>query len=131
MLGDQARLGYFTLIGTSDWFVRGQGLLGFAAFSDDLIQCFAIQHRLAADSAWVMDAARLKGLHDSPNLLRFSFRGGGFRAFRLVFVQKRLGHTQLTTMTVYANAVGEEEECLAARMRCWRQLEAPKLYRAV
>ena len=35
----------------SEWFVLGQGSLGFKAFSDDVIQFFAIQHTLAVGSA--------------------------------------------------------------------------------
>jgi integrase/recombinase XerD len=30
--------------------------------------------------------------------------------------QKWLGHAQLTTTAIYANAVGEEEQSIAARM---------------
>ncbi len=31
-------------------------------------------------------------------------------------VQKWLGHAQLSTTAIYANAVGEEEQAIAARM---------------
>jgi site-specific recombinase XerD len=34
----------------------------------------------------------------------------------LNMVQKWLGHAQLTTTAVYADAVGEEEQSIAARM---------------
>ena len=34
----------------------------------------------------------------------------------LNLVQKWLGHAQLTTTAIYANAVGEEEQSIAARM---------------
>jgi integrase/recombinase XerD len=34
----------------------------------------------------------------------------------LNMVQKWLGHSQLTTTAIYANAVGEEERSIASRM---------------
>jgi site-specific recombinase XerD len=38
------------------------------------------------------------------------------RGIALNLVQKWLGHAQLTTTAIYANAVGEEEQSIAARM---------------
>ena len=38
------------------------------------------------------------------------------RGIALNIVQKWLGHAQLTTTAIYANAVGEEEQSIAARM---------------
>lgn len=38
------------------------------------------------------------------------------RGIALNMVQKWLGHAQLTTTAIYANAVGEEEQSIAARM---------------
>jgi hypothetical protein len=36
--------------------------------------------------------------------------------FEVPYSQKWLGHAQLTTTALYANAVGEEEQEIAARM---------------
>jgi integrase/recombinase XerD len=38
------------------------------------------------------------------------------RGIAVNMVQRWLGHAQLTTTAVYANAVGEEEQSIAARM---------------
>jgi site-specific recombinase XerD len=38
------------------------------------------------------------------------------KSIALNMVQKWLGHSQLTTMAIYANAVGEEEQSIASRM---------------
>jgi integrase/recombinase XerD len=38
------------------------------------------------------------------------------RGITLNLVQKSLGHAQLTTTAIYANAVGEEEQSSAVRM---------------
>ena len=43
-------------------------------------------------------------------------RAGGQPRHRVNMVQKWLGHAQLTTTAIYANAVGEEEQSIAARM---------------
>ena len=57
------------------------------------------------------------GPHASPKGLRHGF---GVKAvskgITLNMVQKRLGHSQLTTTAIYANAVGEEEQSIASRM---------------
>jgi hypothetical protein len=39
----------------------------------------------------------------------------------LNLVQKWLGHAQLSTTAIYADAVGEEEHAIAARMWCGQQ----------
>jgi site-specific recombinase XerD len=38
------------------------------------------------------------------------------KGIALNMVQKWLGHSQLTTTAIYANAVGEEEQSIAARL---------------
>jgi site-specific recombinase XerD len=38
------------------------------------------------------------------------------KGIALNMVQKWLGHAQLTTTAIYANAVGEEEQSIASRM---------------
>jgi integrase len=43
-------------------------------------------------------------------------RAGGVCRHPLNLVQKWLGHAQLTTTAIYANAVGEEEQSIATRM---------------
>ena len=65
----------------------------------------------------VMEAAELDGPHASPKGLRHGFGVAAVSAgIPLNMVQKWLGHAQLTTTAIYANAVGEEEQTIAARM---------------
>ncbi len=65
----------------------------------------------------VMDAAGISGLHASPKGLRHGF---GIKAVvsqvPLNLVQRWLGHAQLTTTAIYADAIGPEERQIAARM---------------
>ena len=65
----------------------------------------------------IMDAARLDGPHVSPKGLRHGFGVAAVcAAIPLNLVQKWLGHAQLTTTAIYANAVGAEEKTIAQRM---------------
>ena len=67
----------------------------------------------------VMAAAGLDGPHASPKGLRHGFGVAAVTAgIPLNLVQKWLGHAQLTTTVIYANAVGAEEKNIAQRM--WR-----------
>src|SRR4051794_33703585 len=60
------------------------------------------------------------GPHACPKGLRHGFGVQAVsRGIALNMVQKWLGHAQLTTTSIYANAVGEEEQSIAARM-WWR-----------
>lgn len=65
----------------------------------------------------VMAQAGIVGLQASPKGLRHGF---GVRAVQtgvpLNLVQKWLGHAQLSTTAIYANAVGPEEYAIAERM---------------
>ena len=65
----------------------------------------------------VMAEAGLSGPHASPKGLRHGF---GVRAVSegipLNLVQKWLGHALITTTAIYTDAVGEEEQSIAARM---------------
>jgi integrase len=57
------------------------------------------------------------GPHACPKGLRHGFGVQAVsRGIALNMVQKWLGHAQLTTTAIYANAVGEEEHSIAARM---------------
>src|SRR5204862_6348136 len=59
------------------------------------------------------------GPHACPKGLRHGFGVHAVsRGIALNMVQKWLGHAQLTTTAIYANAVGEEEQSIAARMWC-------------
>jgi integrase/recombinase XerD len=72
---------------------------------------------LARCARCVMVAAGLDGPHASPKGLRHGFGVAAVSAgIPLNLVQKWLGHAQLTTMAIYADAVGEEEQSIAARM---------------
>ena len=64
----------------------------------------------------VMEAARLDGPQASPKGLRHDFGVTAVSAGPLNLVQKWLGHAQLSTTAIYADAVGEEEQNIAARM---------------
>ena len=57
------------------------------------------------------------GPHASPKGLRHGFGVTAVsKGITLNMVQKWLGHSQLTTTAIYANAVGEEEQSIASRM---------------
>ncbi len=65
----------------------------------------------------VMEAARLDGPHASPKGLWHGFGGGRrLRGIPLNLVQRWLGHAQLTTTAIYADAVGPEEKDIVRRM---------------
>jgi integrase/recombinase XerD len=65
----------------------------------------------------VMQAAGLTGVPASPKGLRHGFGVAAVTAgIPLNLVQKWLGHAQLSTTAVYANAVGAEEKDIAQRM---------------
>jgi integrase/recombinase XerD len=65
----------------------------------------------------VMDAAGLDGPQASPKGLRHGFGVTAVSAgIPLNLVQKWLGHAQLTTTAIYADAVGAEEQDIARRM---------------
>lgn len=58
-----------------------------------------------------------EGPHACPKGLRHGFGVQAVsRGIALNMVQKWLGHAQLSTTAIYANAVGEEEQTLASRM---------------
>jgi len=64
-----------------------------------------------------MAAAGIDGPHASPKGLRHGFGVAAVSAgIPLNLVQKWLGHAQLTTTAIYANAVGAEEKDIARRM---------------
>jgi site-specific recombinase XerD len=65
----------------------------------------------------VIVAARLDGVVASPKGLRHGFEVAAVTAgIPLNLAQKWLGHAQLSTMAIYANTVGTEEEDIAPRM---------------
>jgi integrase/recombinase XerD len=67
----------------------------------------------------MMEAAGLERPRASPKGLRHGFGVAAVSAgIPLNLVQKWLGHAQLSTTTVYADAVGAEEKDIAQRM--WR-----------
>lgn len=65
----------------------------------------------------VMEAAKITGPHATPKGLRHGF---GIKAVTsgvsLNMVQKWLGHAQLTTTSIYADAIGPEAKQIAERM---------------
>jgi integrase/recombinase XerD len=65
----------------------------------------------------VMQQAGLDGVPASPKGLRHGFGVAAVSAgIPLNLVQKWLGHAQLSTTAVYADAVGAEEKDIARRM---------------
>ncbi len=67
----------------------------------------------------VMDAAGVQGTQASPKGLRHGFGVAAVQAsIPLNLVQRWLGHAQLSTTAIYAEAFGAEERDIASRM--WR-----------
>src|SRR3954467_2583937 len=69
----------------------------------------------------VQEVIQRRGIPDGPHACPKGLRHGFgvqavSRGIALNMVQKWLGHAQLTTTAIYANAVGEEEQSIAARM---------------
>jgi len=65
----------------------------------------------------VMEDAGLSGPHATPKGLRHGFGVAAVGAgIPLNLVQKWLGHAQLSTTAIYADAVGAEERSIASRM---------------
>jgi integrase/recombinase XerD len=65
----------------------------------------------------VMKAAGIKGPQATPKGLRHGYGVAAIQAgIPLNLLQRWLGHAQLTTTAIYANAVGPEERNIAARM---------------
>jgi integrase/recombinase XerD len=65
----------------------------------------------------IMQAAGLEGPQASPKGLRHGLGVAAVSAgIPLNLVQKWLGHAQLTTTAIYADAVGAEEQDIARRM---------------
>jgi integrase/recombinase XerD len=67
----------------------------------------------------VMQTASIQGVQASPKGLRHGFGVAAVHAgVPLHLVQRWLGHAHLSTTAIYAEAVGQEEHDIAARM--WR-----------
>lgn len=67
----------------------------------------------------IMDKAGISGPQASPKGLRHGFGVAAVQAgIPLNMVQKWLGHAQLSTTAIYADAMGAEEQAIAERM--WR-----------
>jgi len=69
-----------------------------------------------------MEKAGISGGHATPKGLRHGFAVSAIQAnIPLNIVQRWLGHADIKTTSIYANAVGPEERQLAARV--WRQMK--------
>lgn len=65
----------------------------------------------------VMESAGLEGTKASPKGLRHGFAIACLdKGIPLNLVQKWMGHSSITTTAIYANATGEEERSIAARL---------------
>ncbi len=70
----------------------------------------------------VMANAGIRGSHASPKGLRHGFGVAAVTSgVPLNLVQKWLGHSQLSTTAIYADATGDEEHAIVARM--WQRHE--------
>lgn len=68
----------------------------------------------------VMEAADINGLHAMPKGLRHCFGVAAIQSqVPLNLVQRWLGHADMRTTAIYANATGPEEQAIARRM--WQQ----------
>ena len=112
---------------------RKRGIYRAVPVPPSLLRSLAEVHRLprtererlwpiSRATAWrrvceVMDAAAITGMHATPKGLRHGF---GIRAVSagvpLNMTQKWLGHAQLSTTAIYADAMGSEERLMAERM---------------
>jgi integrase/recombinase XerD len=67
--------------------------------------------------AVIKEAGITEGPHASPKGLRHGFGIAAVsKGVALNILQKWLGHSQMTTTAIYADATGEEERAIAARM---------------
>jgi site-specific recombinase XerD len=65
----------------------------------------------------VLEAAGVQGTQASPKGLRHGFGVAAVQAgIPLNLVQRWLGHAQLSTTAIYAEALGPEERGIASRM---------------
>lgn len=65
----------------------------------------------------VMKAAGLEGIHATPKGLRHGFAVACVeQKISLNMIQKWLGHSNILNTSIYANAIGEEERGIAARL---------------
>ena len=65
----------------------------------------------------VMQATGIRSAQASQKGLRHDFGGAAVQARApLNLVQRWLGHAQLSTTAIYAEAIGQEEQDIAARM---------------
>lgn len=73
-----------------------------------------VLHHTGCRRPEVIEAAGIpEGPHASPKGHRHCF---GVHAVSNRILQKWLGHAQLSTTAIYANAIGQEEQSIAARM---------------
>lgn len=78
--------------------------------------------RFGRTMAWTyvkraMHMAGVMGVRSSPKGLRHSFAVTALQSgVPITFVRKWLGHSRISTTAIYADAVGEEEHAIAARM---------------
>jgi integrase len=100
------------------------------AFLDALDLVYGIRDRKTTEKLWpwsrktaytrvieVMEQAGLAGPQATPKGLRHGFGVACIeKQIPLHLVQRWLGHAQMTTTAIYANAVGEEERGIAARL---------------
>ena len=65
----------------------------------------------------VMQAAKIKGIHACPKGLRHAFAIASIeKQIPLNLISKWLGHSSVITTAIYANATGQEERNIAARL---------------
>jgi integrase len=113
---------------------RRRGIYRSVPISPDLLNELILTHHLGADTndkrlwPWhrmtayrrigeVMTAAEIKGIHATPKGLRHGFAIAALEAgVPLNLVQRWLGHADMATTAIYANAMGAEERGFASKM---------------
>jgi integrase/recombinase XerD len=117
---------------------RRRGVFRAVPLPISLLDALAANHDLYSNDRlwpWCRTTAwsRVKGVLEAsgapvpvrmPKALRHGFGIAGVRrGVPLNMVQKWLGHANLSTTAIYADAIGEEELALASRM--WEPEQAP------
>lgn len=96
----------------------------------DKLWAFSHRQRLKSQRLWpysrmtayrkviaIMNAAQIQGAHATPKGLRHSFGVNAIQAgVPINLVQRWLGHADIKTTAIYANALGPEERNIATRM---------------
>lgn len=113
-----------------EFFIRLEAVHGIAALRADPVLRTARLWPSSRTAAWarvkkVLCRAGVAPVRATPKALRHAFGVGGTTAgIPLNLIQRWMGHSSIATTAIYADAVGEEERRLAARM--WAHPAKPR-----